>query len=88
MTGSAWRIRRRLLGYRQRDVADRANISQSRYSLLERSEALPSAEESAAIDRTLQLSEELQEEVRQVATCKDSQCSKLVETETREADER
>jgi transcriptional regulator with XRE-family HTH domain len=63
MSPSVWRIRRKILGLRQRDVADRAEMSQSRYSLLERGEAIPTAKESEAIDRVLELPDDLRKEV-------------------------
>ena len=63
MSPGVWRIRRKILGLRQRDVADRAEMSQSRYSLLERGEAAPSAEESEAIMRVLELNDHLRREI-------------------------
>jgi transcriptional regulator with XRE-family HTH domain len=54
-----WRVRRAALGLRQRDVADKAGISQSRYSLLERGETDPRDEEARAIDQALQLPAEI-----------------------------
>lgn len=62
-----WRIRRGILGLRQRDVADRAGISQSRYSLLERGEAAPTTEESDAVNRALELPTPLREELSRAA---------------------
>ncbi len=62
-----WRIRRGILGLRQRDVADRAEISQSRYSLLERGEVAPTAKESEAINQVLELPATLREELWRVA---------------------
>ena len=49
------RIRRAALGLRQRDVADRASISQSRFSLLERGEVIPTEKERKALMVALQL---------------------------------
>lgn len=55
MSGFSWRVRRAALGLRQRDIADRALISQARYSVLERGDAEPSDAEKTAIERALQL---------------------------------
>jgi transcriptional regulator with XRE-family HTH domain len=68
MSTAIWRIRRNTLGLRQRDVADRAEISQSRYSLLERGEAAPTTKESEAINQALELPGTLREELRRAAT--------------------
>jgi transcriptional regulator with XRE-family HTH domain len=59
MHAFSWRVRRAALGLRQRDVADKARINQSRYSLLERDEAVPTEEEIEAINRALELSPEI-----------------------------
>lgn len=58
---SSWRIRRAILGLRQRDVADRAHTSQSKYSMLERGETSPTAGEIEAIDRVLALPDAVRE---------------------------
>ena len=63
MSVSEWRIRRKILGIRQRDVADRARLSQARYSLLERGEATPSPKEIEEINRALELPENLRQEL-------------------------
>ncbi|MGB7436988.1 MAG: helix-turn-helix transcriptional regulator [Candidatus Acidiferrum sp.] len=63
MTANKWQIGRRILGLRQRDVADRTKMSQARYSLLERGEAVPTAEESERISKALELPDEVLEEV-------------------------
>jgi transcriptional regulator with XRE-family HTH domain len=68
MSATAWQIRRRLLGRRQRDVADQIGISQSFYSLLERCEVLPSAAEVAAINLALELPAEVVAQVQQAVT--------------------
>ena len=47
------RVRRAALGLRQRDVAERAGISQSRYSLIERGELLPTGEDREFIEKVL-----------------------------------
>ena len=60
MNAFSWRVRRAVLGLRQRDVADRAGLSQSRYSTLERAEAAPTAEEAKAISVVLQVSPEIE----------------------------
>ena len=57
----SWRVRRAALGLRQRDVADRAAISQAQYSVLERGETVPTARESEAIERALELPDSLRE---------------------------
>ena len=49
------RVRRAALGLRQRDVADRAGISQSRYSILERGEATATEEEKRRLEGVLVL---------------------------------
>jgi predicted transcriptional regulator len=67
MSPAIWRIRRNTLGLRQRDVADRAQISQSRYSLLERGEVAPTTRESQAINQALELPNTLREELCQAA---------------------
>ena len=54
----SWRIRRAALAIRQRDVADRADLSQARYSLLERGDAVPTDAEREAIERVLRVPEE------------------------------
>jgi transcriptional regulator with XRE-family HTH domain len=56
-----WRVRRAALGFRQSDVAARVNISQARYSLLERGELTPTEEEVRAIDAALTLPKETAE---------------------------
>lgn len=53
LPGFSWRVRRAALGIRQRDVADRAGISQSKYSLLERGDAFPTQAERDAIEEAL-----------------------------------
>lgn len=63
MTATEWRIRRRILGLRQRDVADRSKTSQARYSLLERGEAMPTTEESELISKALELPNGVLEEL-------------------------
>jgi transcriptional regulator with XRE-family HTH domain len=55
----AWRVRRVALGLRQRDIADRAGVSQAHYSQLERGEVPPSEFEKAAINRALELPPEV-----------------------------
>jgi predicted transcriptional regulator len=67
MSAAVWRVKRKILGLRQRDVADRADISQSRFSLLERGEASPNANESEAINRVLELSDSLREQLTRAA---------------------
>ena len=59
----SWRIRRTALAIRQRDVADRAGLSQARYSLLERGEAVPTDAEREVIERVLKLPVETAREV-------------------------
>ena len=49
------RVRRAALGLRQRDIADRAGISQSRYSLLERGEADATEKEKRNLESVLAL---------------------------------
>jgi transcriptional regulator with XRE-family HTH domain len=66
MTTTTWRIRRRILGLRQRDVADRTKMSQARYSLLERGEAMPTTKELEQLSKTLELPDEVREEVMRV----------------------
>ena len=55
MDAVSLRVRRAALGLRQRDIADRAGISQSRYSLLERGEAVATEEEKGNLQRVLAL---------------------------------
>ncbi len=59
----SWRIRRAALAIRQRDVADRAGLSQARYSLLERGDAVPTDAEREVIEHVLKLSVETAREV-------------------------
>jgi transcriptional regulator with XRE-family HTH domain len=54
-----WRVRRAALGLRQRDVAQKAEINQARYSLLERGEGVPTQRETVAINLALQLPPEM-----------------------------
>jgi transcriptional regulator with XRE-family HTH domain len=61
-----WRVRRVALGLRQRDVAERVGTSQSRYSLLERGEAVPTAAEAETINGALELSDDMLEELLRV----------------------
>jgi transcriptional regulator with XRE-family HTH domain len=51
----SWRVRRVVLGLRQRDVAVRVGISQAKYSLLERDEATPTTAERKTIDQVLRI---------------------------------
>ena len=51
----SWRVRRAVLGLRQRDVAIRVGVSQAKYSLLERGEARPTTAERKTIDQVLQI---------------------------------
>ncbi len=55
MNQLSWRVRRAALGIRQRDVANRAGISQARFSLLERGEATPTEAESDAVEKALNI---------------------------------
>lgn len=59
----SWRIRRAALAIRQRDVADRAGLSQARYSLLERGDAVPTDTEREVIERVLRVPEETAREL-------------------------
>jgi transcriptional regulator with XRE-family HTH domain len=59
MKKTCWHIRRIALGLRQRDVAELAAISQSRYSMLERGEVTPDERETEAINRSLRLPHEV-----------------------------
>ncbi len=67
MSATVWRVKRGILGLRQRDVADRAQISQSRYSLLERGEVAPTTRESEAVNLALELPITLREELWRAA---------------------
>ena len=58
-----WRVRRAALALRQRDVADRAALSQARFSLLERGDAVPTDVEREAIERVLRVPEETAREL-------------------------
>jgi transcriptional regulator with XRE-family HTH domain len=58
MKNTCWHIRRVALGLRQRDVAELAEVSQSKYSMLERGEVAPSEREIEAINRSLKLPNE------------------------------
>jgi len=49
------RVRRAALGLRQRDISDRAGISQSRYSLLERGEAVATEKGKRSLESVLAL---------------------------------
>ena len=60
---SFWRVRRVALNLRQRDVAERVGTSQSRYSLLERGEAVPTDLEVEALNRVLKLSDDMRDEL-------------------------
>lgn len=55
-------------GLQQRGASEPAEMSQSRYSLFERGEAIPTAKQSEAIDRVLELPDELRKELRRVTT--------------------
>ena len=59
----SWRIKRAALSLRQRDVADRAGLSQARFSLLERGDAVPTDAEREAIERILRVPEETAREL-------------------------
>lgn len=59
----SWRIRRAALAIRQRDVADRAGLSQARYSLLERGDVVPTDAEREVIERVLRVPEETKKEL-------------------------
>ncbi len=48
-----WKLRRIAAGYRQQDVAVRIGISSTRYSLLERGEAVPKRWEIEAVEKLL-----------------------------------
>jgi transcriptional regulator with XRE-family HTH domain len=63
MYAKVWRIKRRILNLRQRDIADRTRMSQARFSLLERGEALPTPQESEAIGKALELPDGLLDEL-------------------------
>ncbi len=69
MNFELWKIKRTALRLRQRDVAERTGISQARYSLLERGEAVPTNSETVAIDRCLQLDSEI---VKKIANMVDT----------------
>jgi transcriptional regulator with XRE-family HTH domain len=58
---ASWRIVRTALHLRQRDVADKAGISQARYSLLERGEVAPTDLEERKINNALQLSPQVRQ---------------------------
>jgi transcriptional regulator with XRE-family HTH domain len=68
MNALLWRVKRAMLNLRQRDVADRTEMSQSRYSLVERGEATPTSKELEAINTALQLPDNLGEELWRDAT--------------------
>jgi transcriptional regulator with XRE-family HTH domain len=55
----SWRVRRAALGIRQRDVANQAGISQARFSLLERGEAIPTEDEDCAVEKVLKIPEDI-----------------------------
>ncbi len=59
----AWKLRRTALRQRQLDVAAAAKISQSRYCLLERGDAVATDEEREAIERVLRVPEETAKEL-------------------------
>ena len=59
----SWRIRRAALALRQRDVADRAGLSQARYSLLERGDAIPTDTEREVIERVLRVPKDIAKEL-------------------------
>ena len=59
----SWRIRRTALALRQRDVADRAGLSQARFSLLERGDAVPTDTERKVIERVLRVPEKTAREL-------------------------
>jgi transcriptional regulator with XRE-family HTH domain len=59
----SWRIRRAALALRQRDVADRAGLSQARYSLIERGDAVPTDTEREVIERVLRVPEETKKQL-------------------------
>ena len=61
MRSASWRIVRTALHLRQRDVADKAGISQARYSLLERGEVAPTDLEERKINSVLQLSPQIRQ---------------------------
>ena len=67
MDSAFLRIRRAALGLRQRDVADRASISQSRYSLLERGEVVPTEKERKALMKALQLPMDVAQDIAAVS---------------------
>lgn len=68
MKSLPWRLRRAALALRQRDVADRAGVTQARYSLLERGEAIPTTEERTAIECALRLPDEVAQVVGSLAS--------------------
>jgi transcriptional regulator with XRE-family HTH domain len=68
MKNSAWRVRRAALGLRQRDVAERVGTSQSRYSLLERGEVIPTAVETDAINGALELPNDMREDLLRISS--------------------
>ena len=59
----SWRIRRTALALRQRDIADRAGLSQARYSLFERGDAVPTDTEREVIERVLRVPKETAKEL-------------------------
>lgn len=59
----AWKLRRVALRFRQLDVAAAAKISQSRYCLLERGDAVPTDAEREVIEHVLKLPVETAREV-------------------------
>ncbi len=67
MKGFRWRVMRAALGLRQSDIAARAQISQARYSLLEREEATPTEGEVRAIETALYLPKETAHALSKIA---------------------